>query len=540
MENFQAPLHPAQPFIAEKAEVQSAVAHGLCGMPTTPGLQDNDIWASLEEDLFPQEPLQEYNDFSPGDIGMVEAFGFEPGSSIPAPVAIQYPVNNIVADYRTWAILSETLPDVGVDGSSSSGGQAGLASASTGKAIIRKEFPSREAQQAAEVAQNSNQGSYHLGINEFEGTTMNVMDMAMEDTISDGVSSTEDSSWREGAPIQIPHGYNAQNNFPGSSVVRDADGQRSSHPENNFRDAQPSQQLLEHRESYIAATGSAPFNGGAMAMANGFTQLMLPGLTGVQQLGEPRWAVELLNLCAAAIASQNITRTQQLMCALNDLASVGGDVNQRFAAYGLRALYMRITNQMEAIETFLRPRHHDQEITFGPKMVHRALVKFHERDPWHQNCYSASSQTLLEVCAGMSRLHLIDIGAGKGIEWPIFIDALVSRAGGPPSILRITMIKDRRREEQNMRTAQSVNSEAADFMTRLVKFASVLGLHVEVNMVGKALECVTREDLRLRHGEVTSHQRTLSLEIGLAIISIPTSMLNSCAYASFCKYKTSG
>jgi hypothetical protein len=244
-------------------------------------------------------------------------------------------------------------------------------------------------------------------------------------------------------------------------------------------------------------------------VANELSQLMGPGLaamspgvSAIRELGEPRWAVQLLYLCAAAVASQNITRTQHLMWVLNDLASVVGDVNQRYAAYGLRALYMRITNQMEAIQTFLRPRHHDQEIQYGPKMVHRALVKFHEHVPWHQACYAACSQTLLEVCAGKSRLHLIDIGAGKGIEWPIFIDALVSRAGGPPSILRITMIKDRRREEQNMQASKSVNSEAADFMTRLVKFAGVLGLHVEMNVVGKALECVTREDLRLKHGEV--------------------------------------
>lgn len=65
------------------------------------------------------------------------------------------------------------------------------------------------------------------------------------------------------------------------------------------------------------------------------------------------------------------------------------------------------------------------------------------------------------------------------------------------------MIKDRRREEQNMQASKSVNSEAADFMTRLVKFAGVLGLPVKMNVVGKALECVTREDLQLRHGDVS-------------------------------------
>jgi hypothetical protein len=285
---------------------------------------------------------------------------------------------------------------------------------------------------------------------------LDFMDMAMDDQISDAFSSTSPPSQ------QMPHGYGANHHVA---------AERSSRPESDFRES-------------------------------GLSNLLAPGQSGIRHLGETRWAEQLLNLCAGAIASKNISRTQHLMWVLNDLASVMGDANQRFAAYGLRALFCRITGRMEAAATFLRPRHKEQEVSFGPKTVHRALVKFHEYVPWHQNCYSVTSQTLLEVCAGKSRVHLIDIGAGKGIEWPIFIDALVSRSGGPPSLLRMTMIRDLRREEHNMHTAKSANSEAAGFMTRLVNFASVLGLHVEVNMVQKPLECVTRDDLRLRDSEV--------------------------------------
>lgn len=503
--NFQVPYQRFSGTNIQQLQAQQ-VAQGLYSIPPTPELQYDDLWANLEANLFTQDSLPQY-DVAPGDFGLVEAYGYElPGQqdftgSTPWNPAtgvqqIPGPHSVIEGDDNTWAILSQALPDVGVDGSSSSG-QAGLGSTSSGETGMPKDlqgFPSQQAHH--EVAQTSKQGPYPLQTHEFAGTKM--MDMVIEDSLSDGISSTEDPSWR-GVPAatQIPHGYNVQNNnhnTSGSSVVTSAGGHISS--ENNF--SIPHQQGLELRESY---GGGSNFNGGAVG--NEFTELIGPGLSAIRQLGEPRWALQLLNLCAAAVASENVTRTQHLMWVLNDLASVGGDVNQRFAAYGLRALYMRVTDQMEAIQTFLRPRHHDQEIHFGPKMVHRALVKFHEHVPWHQNCYSASSQTLLEVCAGKSRLHLIDIGAGKAIEWPIFIDALVSRPGGPPSILRITMIKDRRREEQNMQRANNAgNSEAADFMTRLVQFASVLGLHVEVNAVGKALECVTREDLRLRHGEI--------------------------------------
>ena len=51
-----------------------------------------------------------------------------------------------------------------------------------------------------------------------------------------------------------------------------------------------------------------------------------------------------------------------------------------------------------------------------------------------------SNQTLLEVFEGKPHLHIIDIGVIKGFQWPLFIDALVSRADGPPASLRIITI----------------------------------------------------------------------------------------------------
>lgn len=212
------------------------------------------------------------------------------------------------------------------------------------------------------------------------------------------------------------------------------------------------------------------------------------------------WAEQLLNLCAAAIVSKNIGRTQHLMWVLNDLASVTGDANQRLAAYGLKALYCRITGGKEAAATYVRPLHHQEE-TLGPKVVHRALVRFHERNPWHQMSYTMTSQTLLEVFAGKSHVHIIDIGVIKGMQWPIFIDSLVSRPGGPPALLRITTIMDKRMEKTLVRN-QRADSDSSEFMRRLVNFAEVLGLPLELNTLAGPVETVTREDLNLRDGEV--------------------------------------
>lgn len=497
-----------------RAEPQSQPPHALYGVQgETDSQQFDDIWSTLESDLTPVE----FN-VTPEDISIVEAFAPPEynHASMPTPVATQPRPGvapNPTTDYRTWTMHSHTTTE---EPQSSSSGRGGYnTSTSTGNTTTftrhAQGFPQQQGVEQGyahhhckePLAQNSDQGFRHsvaLPNAEFRGVAvdprLDFMDMAMEDQVSEGVSSSTSPGIDQSQQAQqMPYEYGTHNN-PGTFRDHQAAAQRSSQPEKNFREQMQS-------NPFGAAMGAAlgAHNGGK-PMQSEFSTLLAPGQSGIRHLGESRWAEQLLNLCAAAIASQNISRTQHLMWVLNDLASVVGDANQRFAAYGLRALFCRITGRMEAAATFMRPRHKEQEVSLGPKTVHRALVKFHEYVPWHQHCYTVTSQTLLEVCAGKSRLHLIDIGAGKGIEWPIFIDALVSRSGGPPSILRMTMIRDLRREQLNMRTAKSANSEAADFMTRLVKFASLLGLHVEVNNVQKPLECVTREDLRLRDGEV--------------------------------------
>lgn len=466
--------------------------------PAVSELQYDNIWSISESNFLAQRSPQ-FN-VAPGDIDMVEGYGLNSSANMQTPMASQLQQGGSVGNSTgNWTMLSQSpvLDDVG----SSSSGQGAYNSTITGQTSMGGDNQGfLHDHHHSEGSRDCDRALFQLGgmplPNVGYGETvmnprLDYMNIVMEDTVSDGVSSTStvDNRSSRDARAQTPYGH-------------DQSGQGSSPLDSSVREQfqHNHQQRLEHREAYNTSARS-DYNGQATATDNDFTQLIASGFSGIRHLGEPRWAMQLLNLCAAAIASRNISRTQHLMWVLNDLASVVGDANQRFAAYGLRALFCRITGRMEAASTFLRPRHYDQEISFGPKTVHRALVKFHEYVPWHQICYTAACQILMEVCAGKARLHLIDIGAGKGIEWPIFIDALVSRPGGPPAILKITMIRDQRREELNMRTAKSVNSEAADLMTRLVKFAGLVGLHVEVNVVTKALECVTREDLKIRDGE---------------------------------------
>lgn len=218
------------------------------------------------------------------------------------------------------------------------------------------------------------------------------------------------------------------------------------------------------------------------------------------QPGGSRWAEQLLNLCAGAIVDGNIPRIQHLMWVLNELGSITGDANERLAAYGLKALFCRITKGEEAQATWTRPLHH-QEKTLGPKAVHKALVTFHEFNPWHQIAYTVTNDVLMDVFAEKSHLHIVDVGVIKGLQWPNLIDALSNRPGGPPMKLRITTIRHHNKWAPYTHNDQ-VDAESSEFMGRLVTFSKSLGLNCELNMYAGPLECFRKEDLKLEEGEV--------------------------------------
>jgi hypothetical protein len=222
----------------------------------------------------------------------------------------------------------------------------------------------------------------------------------------------------------------------------------------------------------------------------------------VVQPGGSRWAEQLLNLCAGAIAEGNIARTHHLLWVLNELSSTKGDGNERMAAYGAKALFSRITPGNVAESTYLKP-FHSQEKKLGPKAVHKALVTYHEFNAWHSISYTVTNEALMDVFAGKSHLHIVDGGVMKGLQWPTLIDALANRPGGPPIKLRITTLRHHNKFAWYTHTDQ-VDAESADFMRRLVTFAKVLGLKCELNMYAGPLECFREEDLKLDAREVNA------------------------------------
>ncbi|KAH9320597.1 hypothetical protein KI387_015236 [Taxus chinensis] len=222
----------------------------------------------------------------------------------------------------------------------------------------------------------------------------------------------------------------------------------------------------------------------------------IKGKSGGQQNSSPnpskesRWAEQLLNPCAVAIANNNIFRIQHLIWVLHDLASASGDANHRLAAHGLKALTAKITHAGGTLPC-------SEFLSADPRLFHKALLKFHEVSPWYQLIYKIVNGALLEAFEDKisETLHVIDIGVSHGMQWPTFIEAVAKRPSGPPSLLRLTVISD------TLGAPFSAGPPSNDFPNRLDRFAKSLNLNMELNVIAQPLESLTKEVLGVKEDE---------------------------------------
>ncbi|CAJ2663402.1 unnamed protein product [Trifolium pratense] len=194
-----------------------------------------------------------------------------------------------------------------------------------------------------------------------------------------------------------------------------------------------------------------------------------------------RWAEELLNPCAAAITGGNLNRVQHLLYVLHELASTTGDANHRLAAHGLRALTHHLSSSSSSTTS--------GTITFAstePRFFQKSLLKFYEVSPWFSFPNNIANASILQVLAeepNSSRsLHILDIGVSHGVQWPTFLEALSRRPGGPPPLVRLTVVTASSTEnDQNMETPFSVGPCGDNFSSRLLGYAQSINVNLQIN-----------------------------------------------------------
>lgn len=198
---------------------------------------------------------------------------------------------------------------------------------------------------------------------------------------------------------------------------------------------------------------------------------------------EGRWAEQLLNPCAVAITGGNLNRVQHLLYVLHELASPTGDANHRLAAHGLRALTHHLSSSSVSSSSFATS---SGSITFAstePRFFQKSLLKFYEVSPWFSFPNNIANASILQVLAeetnSISTLHILDIGVSHGVQWPTFLEALSRRPGGPPPLVRLTVVTAE--NDQNMEIPFSVGPPGDNFSSRLLGFAQSMNLNLQIN-----------------------------------------------------------
>ncbi|KAF8406842.1 hypothetical protein HHK36_005963 [Tetracentron sinense] len=194
---------------------------------------------------------------------------------------------------------------------------------------------------------------------------------------------------------------------------------------------------------------------------------------------EGRWAEQLLNPCAAAISSGHLTRVQHLLFVLNELASPSGDANHRLTSHGLRSLTHHLSSTSSV------PMEPTTFASTEPRFFQRSLLKFYEVSPWFAFPNNIANASILQILAqepDRSRnLHILDIGVSHGMQWPTLLEALTRRSGGPPPLVRLTIVAATAENNQNTATPFSVGPPGDDFSSRLLRFAKAIDLNLQIN-----------------------------------------------------------
>ncbi|OWM66576.1 protein NODULATION SIGNALING PATHWAY 1 [Punica granatum] len=193
-----------------------------------------------------------------------------------------------------------------------------------------------------------------------------------------------------------------------------------------------------------------------------------------------RWAEQLLNPCASAITAGNGSRIQHLLYVLHELASPSGDPNHRLASHGLRALTYHLSSSMSITSTSVSP------VTFAssePRFFRKSLLNFNDHSPWFALPSNIANSSILQVLGEVpdksSNLHIVDLGVSHGAQWPTLLDGLSRSPGGPPPLVRLTIISAS--TESDTGTPFSLGPPGYDYSLLLLDFAKKININLQIN-----------------------------------------------------------
>ncbi|GJX00120.1 nodulation-signaling pathway 1 protein-like protein [Tanacetum coccineum] len=165
----------------------------------------------------------------------------------------------------------------------------------------------------------------------------------------------------------------------------------------------------------------------------------------------------------------------------SELASPTGDANYRLASHGMQTLLHHISSATNTPAKVTTPA-----ITFAistPKFFQKSLINFNDINPWFIIPNNIANNAILQVLSEQDQkscktLHILDIGVSHGFQWPTLLEALSRRPGGPPPLIRLTVVPP---TLDNHQIPFANCPPGYDFASNIYHFAKDLNINLQIN-----------------------------------------------------------
>ncbi|KAF5446913.1 hypothetical protein F2P56_032508 [Juglans regia] len=200
----------------------------------------------------------------------------------------------------------------------------------------------------------------------------------------------------------------------------------------------------------------------------------------------------LLNLCAQAVSAGDNRTANELLKQIREHSSPFGVGSQRLAHFFANGLEARLAGTGTGTQIFYTALVSKKISTYeiiNSYKVHLSVC------PFKRISVFFADQMIYKVAEKATSLHIIDFGIQYGFQWPILIQKLSKRSGGPPK-LRITGIE---LPQPGFRPTETLEETGR----RLGKYCERFNVPFEYHVIAsQSWETIQIEDLKIDRNEM--------------------------------------
>ncbi|XP_057982364.1 scarecrow-like protein 14 [Malania oleifera] len=223
---------------------------------------------------------------------------------------------------------------------------------------------------------------------------------------------------------------------------------------------------------------------------------------------------KLLTLCARAIAVDDHWSVITHLNEIRQHSSPSGDGAQRIAHYFSKGLEARLTGTGAQIYANPSPK----RLLSAAELL-EAIASIVLACPIKQINFCFANHCILNLAGRASTVHVIVVGVSYGFQWPMLIQDLSVRAGGPPG-LRITGIEFPQPGFLPKIVAENTGR-------RLAKYCEHFHVPFEYNVVVQRWETIQIEELKIDKSELVVVSCMFGFENLLDEIDVANCPMNS-------------